>query len=185
MKIYHYSQETGEFFRASDARQDPLETKKAGKPVYLLPAHATFDAPPTPGAKQAAAYRDGAWSLVDDYRGESYWHQATGREVVIRDLGPVDYNLVANHPPSGMHQPRWNGSQWIETALAYNGVAVASKADVDRVTRQRISGLGEERAKTEKLLAGAEKCASWDAFIAARAVILQEAEAFVEKNKLA
>jgi hypothetical protein len=32
---------------------------------FLLPAHATFDAPPAPPEGKAAAYRDGGWTHVD------------------------------------------------------------------------------------------------------------------------
>jgi|GEM_PF-2288631 len=184
MQIYHYSGETGEFLRASEARIDPLETKKTGSPVYLRPANSTPDAPPTAGEHQAAVCRDGAWSLVDDYRGQKYWNKDTGEEVTIQDLGALDADFVATEPTSGLFQPQWDGSQWIETALVYGGVVVASKADVDRVTRQRIVDLGEEKAKTEKILAGTEACAIWDTFIAARAVILQEGEDFIAANSL-
>ena len=184
MQIYHYSGETGEFLWASEARLDPLETKKTGSPVYLRPANSTPDAPSAAGEHQAAVYRDGAWSLVNDYRGQKYWNKDTGEEVTIQDLGALDADLVATEPTSGLFQPQWDGSQWIETALVYGGAVVASKADVDRVTRQRIVDLGEEKAKTEKILAGTEACAIWETFIAARAVILQEGEDFITANSL-
>jgi hypothetical protein len=80
--------------------------------------------------------------------------------VTIQDLGALDADLVATEPASGLFQPKWDGSQWVETALVYRGVVVASKADVDRITRQRIVDLGEEKAKTEKILAGSDTCPS-------------------------
>ena len=46
MIIHHYHKATGEYLRSSEARIDPLETKKQGRDVYLLPAHATDIAPP-------------------------------------------------------------------------------------------------------------------------------------------
>lgn len=184
MQIYHYNGTTGEFLRTSEARRDPLETKKTGSPVYLRPANSTPDAPPTAGEHQATVYRDGAWSLVDDYRGQTFWNKNTGEGMIIQDLGALDADLVATEPPSGLFQPKWDGSQWVETALVYNGVVVASKADVDQVTRQRIVDLGEEKAKTEKLIAGNEACSIWDTFVAARVVILQEGEDFITANSL-
>ena len=46
MEIYMFDGETKEYIGAEDALLDPLETKKQGKPVYLLPANAVFDRPP-------------------------------------------------------------------------------------------------------------------------------------------
>lgn len=43
MEIYMFDGETKEYIGAEDALLDPLETKKQGKPVYLLPANAVFD----------------------------------------------------------------------------------------------------------------------------------------------
>ena len=46
MEIYMFDGETKEYIGAEDALLDPLETKKQGKPVYLLPANAVFDRAP-------------------------------------------------------------------------------------------------------------------------------------------
>lgn len=45
MKVYLYDEITKEFIMEEDAHIDPLETKKKGKNVYLLPANATFKEP--------------------------------------------------------------------------------------------------------------------------------------------
>lgn len=45
MKAYLYDEETKEFITEVNAQIDPLETKKKGGNVYLLPANATFKEP--------------------------------------------------------------------------------------------------------------------------------------------
>jgi len=185
MNIYHYHPNTFEYLGASEAKIDPLETAKAGVPVYLIPANATTDQPPEAGLNQIARHNSGAWELVDDFRGQEYWDKDTGTKITITDLGmaiPNGYPTQA--PSSGMFNPVWNGSAWIESAIVFQGTKVTTKNEVDRITRQRISDLGEEKAKTEKLLAGAGACTIWDEFIAARAVILQEGDDFIIANEL-
>lgn len=45
MRVYLYDEITKEFIMEEDAHIDPLETKKKGENVYLLPANATFKEP--------------------------------------------------------------------------------------------------------------------------------------------
>ena len=45
MKAYLYDEQTKEFIIEEDAHIDPLETKKKGENVYLLPANASFTPP--------------------------------------------------------------------------------------------------------------------------------------------
>jgi len=185
MNIYRYHPDTYEYLGTSGARIDPLETAKRGEEVYLIPANATPDQPPQAGANQAARRISSAWELVDDYRGQEYWHKDTGEKITITDLGvtiPDEYPLQA--PPAGMYDPIWDGQAWVETAIVFQGIKVQNKADVDQITRQRIADLGEEKAKTEKLLAGSETCPIWDAFIAARSPVLLEGDNFIIAKSL-
>lgn len=64
---YDYSPHTLEFIREGHAQLDPLETEKAGKPVWLTPANATHTPPPEIPEGKKAIYdpeTDG-WNLVD------------------------------------------------------------------------------------------------------------------------
>lgn len=185
MNIYNYHPSTREYLGASEAKIDPRETAKAGENVYLIPANATTDQPPESGTNQRARRNGDDWELVDDYRGQSYWNKDTGVEITITELGiTIPNDSPTQAPPAGMFNPVWNGSAWVESAIVFQCIKVKAKTDVDRITRARISNLGEEKAKTEKLLAGAGVCAIWDEFIAARAVILQEGDDFVAANDL-
>jgi len=187
MNIYHYHPDTYEYLCTSGARIDPLETAKTRETVYMIPAHATTDQPPQTGANQAARrINNDAWEVVDDYRGQEYWDKDTGEKITITALGvtiPDGYPTQA--PPSGIYDPKWDGrAAWVETAIVFRETKVMTKADVDRITTQRIADLGEEKAKTEKLLAGSNACPIWDTFIAARVAILQEGDEFIIANSL-
>ncbi len=185
MNIYHYHPETREYVGITEARSDPLETAKTGQTVYLIPAHATTDQPPQAGSNQVAIRTNEAWELVDDYRGREYWNKDTGEAVTITELGVIIPNEHPTQaPPIGMFSPKWDGRAWIETAIVYQGKKVESKSDVDLITGQRVSAQGEEKAKTEKLLAGSNPCPIWEAFIIARAAILQEGDEFITTNNL-
>tara|TARA_R100001377_G_scaffold43808_2_gene24886 strand:+ start:26916 stop:27386 length:471 start_codon:yes stop_codon:yes gene_type:complete len=78
--IYNYDAETGELLSNREARLDPL----AGLP--LVPNNATLERPTTAGDNQASVFSDGAWSLVSDYRGTTYWLNYL-EEVSITGLG--------------------------------------------------------------------------------------------------
>ena len=45
MKAYLFNSDTKEFEAEIEAQIDPLESKEAGKNIYLLPANATFEEP--------------------------------------------------------------------------------------------------------------------------------------------
>ena len=78
MEIYMFDGETKEYIGAEDALLDPLETKKQGKPVYLLPANAVFDRPPIAEGGKAVIFDDG-WKQVVDNRGKEAVNAARGR----------------------------------------------------------------------------------------------------------
>ena len=46
MLVYRYNPETKIFLNSEPAMLDPLESQKAGKNIYLLPANCTFTEPP-------------------------------------------------------------------------------------------------------------------------------------------
>jgi hypothetical protein len=185
MKLYNYSASTGEYLGKSEAQLDPLESIKAGTDVFLNLATATLIAPPEAGANQKAVWQGEQWSLVDDYRGQTYYNRENGQPATIAELGvAIPGDSILKAPPAGLFSPQWNGKKWMETALLHQGVVVQTKAAVDRITAQRIANLGEDKAKTEKLIAGTKACPIWDDFIAARAVILQEGDDFIAANKL-
>lgn len=185
MNIYYYDPMTLEYLGYREARIDPLETKIQGKDVYLLPATATFKEILPSRDGYAQRFVNNEWEYIEDQRKGIYYDPETGAEIIITELGekiPVGYPTEA--PPTDMFNPRWNETEWIETAIVYQGQKVTTKAAVDAITKQRIIDLGEEKAKTEKLIAGTGTCAIWDSFVAARAAIIEEGNAFITTNNL-
>ena len=63
-----------------------------------MPEYATPTEPPIAGNNQKAALINGAWVLVDDYRGDT-WYTAAGDPVEITDLGTPDAILQQVAPP--------------------------------------------------------------------------------------
>lgn len=89
--VFHLTAE-GEFSHASPARESPRE-----RGVFLLPAGATFLAPPETQAGKARVFRDDAWTLVDDVRG--VYFDGNGNAVVWRELEAPPAGLTREAPP--------------------------------------------------------------------------------------
>jgi hypothetical protein len=184
MNIHHLHPETGEYLGTSPARLNPRETQRAGYPVYLIPAHATTCALPEAIEGMARVWNGSEWTQAEDHRGVAMYRKADGRQSSMVALGPIPDGYTLETPPAGMIRPKFDGETWIEQAVVFQGSEVASKVDVDRITRKRIIDLGEEKAKTEKLLAGSNPCPIWDEFVAQRAVLLQEGDDFIAAHEL-
>jgi hypothetical protein len=179
MNIFHYNRETGEYVSMGEARPDPMVPGE-----FLIPAHATTIAPPEPIDGMARVFTGSEWTQVEDHRGTPIYSKTDGHLNSMVALGPIPADYTLEAPPVGMIRPKYEGETWIEQALVFQGREVASKAHVDAITRQRIIDLGEEKAKTEKLLAGSNPCPIWDEFVAQRAVLLQEGDDFIAAHEL-
>lgn len=86
MYLYHYSSKTREFTHKSQARLNPLETKKQKKNIYLKPANATFDKLPVLEDGKTPVYNS-SWSNVVDNRGSKYFLLGDIKEYTIIKLG--------------------------------------------------------------------------------------------------
>ena len=64
MKIYHYDGTTKEYTGSSEARLDPLELEINKTERWLLPANATFDAPPTNEPGTMVVMTEDGWRVV-------------------------------------------------------------------------------------------------------------------------
>lgn len=79
--LHAYRPDTGEYVGQILADPDP---ERAGE--WLHPAFAVEAAPPEGQAGKAIVIRDGAWALLPDHRGET-WFAADGGKVVVDRLG--------------------------------------------------------------------------------------------------
>lgn len=71
MNVYFYDENTFELLGMGNANIDPMATKRTGKPVYALPANATFTAPPELRDYQIAIYNvlGDEWEVKNTYKG--------------------------------------------------------------------------------------------------------------------
>ncbi len=189
MKIYHYSSETNEFLRESEAHLDPLETKRQGKPVYLIPANATLDAPPEVKAGDVPVMGAGGWEPVEDHRGETVYSIKDASSLVIEALGPIPTEYTASVP---CPFPAWDGTKWIEDdAKAKAAEDAATKTRLAEIDQASIRGLRETVASMHTALAEVSKATTIAGIKDALAkiaipvqVIEKEAQAQAEREKL-
>jgi len=124
MDIYNYHPETGEYLGGGVAALDPLETRKAGLDVFLLPANATTTEPPEPGDFQWPVWTGAAWELTEDHRGVVMYSTATGEVVEITELGPIQAGLTDTAPGEFEVWDAGTGG-WVVDLAAANAARVA------------------------------------------------------------
>lgn len=73
MIFYGYDKKTKEYVGTQNGFIDPLETKKQGKNVYLVPANATDKKPLKTKKNQAVIFNGSEWEIVADYRNKTYY----------------------------------------------------------------------------------------------------------------
>lgn len=107
IEIYHYNPATGEYLEPGVSSPNPADPE-----TPIIPAFATIDPPPEIGERQAAVFRDAAWSVVDDYRGTTWWRQ-DGMQYTIDMLGiaPIETDTYDDPRPSMFHE--WTGVEYV------------------------------------------------------------------------
>jgi hypothetical protein len=65
MRIYHYNRDTKEYICSTEAMLDPLELEINKKEVWMLPANATFEAPPDNEPGTMVVMAETGWQIVD------------------------------------------------------------------------------------------------------------------------
>ena len=87
MIFYIYDKKTKEYTGAQNAFIDPLETKKQGKKVYLVPANATDKKPLETKENQAVIFNGTEWEIIADYRNKTYYLGTEQHE--MKELGDL------------------------------------------------------------------------------------------------
>ena len=144
-KAYLFDEKTKEYKSEVNAQLDPLESARAGKDIYLLPANATWDKP---------AVKDGCvpiwngetWDVVEDNRKKDYWlpedkYGAPARE--MKELGPLPEGATLTAPERTLDEVKAakiadlkaeRDSKEVEP-ITYNG----NSYDYDDKARERIN----------------------------------------------
>ena len=111
--IYNYSPFTGEFISSSPPIYSPLE-----KDVILIPAYATTIEPPEVSVGTVPIFKDGEWTVADDFRGVTYWLPDLSQHVQVT-IGPLPTGASRNPPENHIGETYWlsDGSEHKVIAL--------------------------------------------------------------------
>lgn len=71
MQVYFYDKDTKEYTGQAECDKDPLETRKQGVFVPLVPDFATLEQPPQVQVNKARIFENNQWVYISDYR-ENY-----------------------------------------------------------------------------------------------------------------
>lgn len=106
--IYHYSPHTGELTGMGFPDPDPLILGN-----WLFPQYCTEVVPPDVPAGSVAVWQRGAWKVLEDHRGETYW--LDGEKVVIEELGKLKPGMTNVGPPEAPegYAVVWEGGTWV------------------------------------------------------------------------
>lgn len=144
-KAYLFDEKTKEYKSEVNAQLDPLESARAGKDIYLLPANATWDKP-TPKDGCVAVWNGESWNIVEDNRKKIYWlpedkYGASARE--MKELGPLPEGATLTAPERTLDEVKADMVQSLKTErdarevepITYNG----NSYDYDDKARERIN----------------------------------------------
>ena len=183
-KLYNYHPITGEFLNSSEAFIDPETSKRNGYDVYKLSSYSTFKEPPLCKDNYVAVFENDDWVTKSDYRGQVLY-KPNGEKITITEIDVVfPDDSIFYAPPTDFIKPKFIDGEWKETAIIYRGIMVETKKDVDLVTSSLIKDLGEDKAKTEKLISGNNPSEIWFNFIQNREKLIQEGNDFISKYNL-
>lgn len=185
--IYIFDNKTKEFIGESKAYIDPVATKKNGRETYSCTTTSTFQKPPTIKENEIQIYdfESDSWNIKNDFRGKEYY-LPDGSKIIITKIDELIPEDAILDPPSNslITKPKYENGQWVESGLIYKGREVKTKEDVDNITKSLIINIGEDKAKTEKLIAGNNECEIWNKFLEDRELIIKEGNDFIKENNL-
>ena len=101
MQAYMYSITTHEFLESVPCFPDPVRSRMEGREVYLLPANATFTAPPAKRTGYTSIWNGSGWAEVEDYRGVRYWPKGAtfnSASMEMAELGPLPDGASLTRP---------------------------------------------------------------------------------------
>ena len=109
MNVYKYDENTKEYIGTEEALLDPLETEQQGENIYLLPANATFTAPPAEKEGFARIWNGENWQEVEDHRGTEYWlpGEAYGTPAhEMKELGALPEGATTTAPEQTLDEQK-------------------------------------------------------------------------------
>jgi hypothetical protein len=108
-------------------------------------------------------------------------------------VGPTGPDFTLEPPPEypDMVQPKLHYNEWVEGAIVFMNergdpkpVTTKAKVDIFTARKIRVAGVGEEKAKTLKILAGEDPCPEFDEWLELRNALVDEGNQFIIDNDL-
>lgn len=106
-KAYRYNAETFEFLGETFTQLDPLESKRVGEKVYLLPSNCTFEQPFEKRDGFVNIWNGQNWLEIEDHRGEQYWLQTDTHSTppkICKELGPLPNGATLTRPSLSLEE---------------------------------------------------------------------------------
>lgn len=153
----------------------------------------TISPPPAANEREAAFFKDGAWSIVPDWRGAKLFSTADGTPVSVNEIGktPADIEATEHPMPSPAHA--WDGRAWKLDAAKKAALLIQAKVQalnrVDQHHADVIQKLVGNPTQVEKdtwamklgtanaIAAGQDPGAAGIAFLAAASLTETQAKA--------
>ncbi|MFC4519082.1 tail fiber assembly protein [Cupriavidus pinatubonensis] len=176
MLIHQYDSETGQYIHSFLAEPDPRNAER-----WIIPAFATALPLPERGRRQWPFFREGAWVLLPDYRGQMLYRVSNGEpaEIVKVGIAPDEVDLTTSPRPSDLH--RWSGTEWEvdPEAIARQERAQAMTEFEQRMARAKAKNAGKIDALAAGLLdaVGEALFKAWAAYQVALVAVV-ESDAF-------
>ncbi|HDR9359265.1 TPA: tail fiber assembly protein [Burkholderia vietnamiensis] len=149
MMIHQYDAETGAYISSRLADADPLNADR-----WLITAFSTTDDLPTRSQLQWPFYRNGAWTLLPDYRGRILYRQDNGApaEILVAGTTPAENGLTEIPRPSDEYTFK-DGAWVLDAAIVAQRVRAAAMAQFDlRMAHAQSVNAGKSDAYSAGLL---------------------------------
>jgi len=149
MLIHQYDSQTGQYLSSSLADEDP---RRLGR--WLIPAFSTVDTLPERQSLTWPFYRDGAWTLLPDYRCRVLYRCDNGEptEILVPGTTPDENGLTDTPRPSDQY--RWQDGAWVlDPDKIAQAKQAAAMAEFDsRMTKAKQKNAGRADAYAAGLL---------------------------------
>lgn len=103
MKAYLYDPEQKSIFKEEiECQKDPVESRKQGRDVFLLPGNATYEKPPKAEDGYVIIFENGHWVKKHDYKGKTYYVTADGyygSPKEMKEYGDLPEGCSFDRPP--------------------------------------------------------------------------------------
>lgn len=140
MNAYKFNPVTKEYEGIQLAQLDPIQTKKQGKDIYLLPINSTFEIPPEKQEGKAIIFENENWLLKTDFRGKKAYNNE-GLLIIdyIGDLKGSD-KLLSKEQIEGLNNGTlvWKNGEIIEYKKSNEELKKQYESEIEKLNMDLI-----------------------------------------------